>query len=45
MELLQILRPDAVELMTQVLLGIAPEPKAPRLTAITPTAGGEFLRE
>ena len=45
MEILQILRPDAAEPMRHVLLAIVPKPKAPRLTATTPTTYGRFLRE
>ena len=43
MELLQILPPDAAELMKQVMLGIVPKPNASRLTACTPVACCEFI--
>ena len=45
MELLQILRPDAAELMKQVLLCIVPKPNASRFTASTSAACGEFIRQ
>ena len=42
MELLILPPPDEAELLRQVLLAIVPKPNAPRLTASTPAACGEF---